>query len=378
MKPSSLFILLSQAALGAAEIKVDFDPALERKRVDVHIKVEEVVGHAFLKSQFSKPKDGKKNQGLGTGAVETSAVLDSRGVLELFAGTKRQSYCPDGYGYCAQFDRCCPASEYCCSYGYCIEGELTCCPNGPCDVGEHCCGQNHCYPEGGECCSDESYCSPGNHCYRLARYDYPVCCTDSSCTAYVEENGSTSYAPTFTTTHTFTTTRTQYYYWTATWWYWYYYWSYSYAIEASIVTSTQSTTSSVFSVYTTDADAASSYFSEMSETIALPTPAEATSLESLAGSTSMPSSSSSSSSSSSRSGSSDTIVTSAAWASSADTALPTFAAPSDVDDSPRNGDGDGEDGNGKSAARALWSQLDGFTIGFLTFGLGVGLVATLL
>jgi hypothetical protein len=38
----------------------------------------------------------------------------------------------------------------------------------------------------------------------------------------------------------------------------------------------------------------------------------------------------------------------------------------------------GGDGASNSAARALWSQLDGFTLGFLTFGVGVGVAAVLL
>jgi len=222
-------------------------------------------------------------------------------------------------------------------------------------VGEGCCGQSHCYPLGGDCCSDESYCPPGNNCYRVAEYDEPVCCTDSACTAHVEENGSTSYASTTTRTRTYTTTRTQYYYWTVTWWYYYYYWTYSYNIEASVVTSTRSTTSSVLSVQTTDADAASSYFSDVSSTIDLPTPAEATSLESLAGRTTSFDEPSSTSSTTTRSTS---------------TASPTRAS---------GGGGPGPvTGDNNNAARALVSKLDGFTVGFMTFGMSVGLIAALL
>ncbi|KAI0452788.1 hypothetical protein F5B21DRAFT_506012 [Xylaria acuta] len=351
MKFSCFLVLFGPLpALSAAEIVVDFDHALE-KSVDVHIKVEEVVGHTFLKSQFSKPKNGtKRNTGEGAieGAAETSSLLDSRAVLDVLAGSKRAAYCPDGYGYCSNFGRCCSLDLYCCEYGYCIEEDLTCCPNDPCDAGEGCCGQNHCYPLGGACCLDESYCPPGNHCYSLTGYDDPVCCTNSACTAYVEENGSTSYASTTSSTRTYTTTRTQYYYWTVTWWYWYYYWTYSYAIEASVVTSTQSTTSSALSVLATDADAASSYFSELSSAIDLPTPAEATSLESLAGSTST----------------SESDFTTGR-------AAPTTAGSS--------GDGgSGSDDRPVNNAPGLWSQLDGFTVGFLTFGTAVGLTAALL
>ncbi|KAI0408540.1 hypothetical protein F4802DRAFT_593956 [Xylaria palmicola] len=363
MKFSCFLVLLSPLpALSAAEIVVDFDPTLEN-RVDVHIKVEEVVGYAFLEAQFSKPKNGtKKNTGEGAieGAAETSSLLDSRAVLNVLAGSKRAAYCDEGYGYCSNFGRCCALNLNCCGYGYCIEEDDRCCPNRPCEAGEGCCGQNHCYPLGGDCCSDESHCSPGNACYRLAASGRLVCCTDAACTAHVEPDGSTSYASTTTSTRTYTTTRTQYYYWTVTWWYWYYYWTYSYAIEASIVTSTQSTTSSVLSVLTTDADAASSYFSEMSSTIDLPTPAGATSLESLAGSTSLgdlPSSTSTSES--------DFTTGRAA---------PTTAGSSDNGDNGGSGLGDGLVNN----APGLWSQLDGFTVGFLTFSTAVGLTAALL
>jgi hypothetical protein len=51
--------------------------------------------------------------------------------------------------------------------------------------------------------------------------------------------------------------------------YWYYYWTYSIDIHASVVTSTRSTTQTVFSVTTTDAGAASEYFSEKSKTLFL-------------------------------------------------------------------------------------------------------------
>jgi len=99
MRSSSLLALLgSFTALGAGDIIVDFDPALE-KRVDVNIKVEETVPHAFLKSQFSNPRpEAKKNTGIGV--VDTRSILDSRGVLGVLAGSRRAAYCSDGYGYC--------------------------------------------------------------------------------------------------------------------------------------------------------------------------------------------------------------------------------------------------------------------------------------
>jgi hypothetical protein len=101
MRSSVLLALLGPfAALGAGEVVVDFDPALE-KRVDINIKVEEIVPYAFLKSQFSKPRpDAKNNTGLA--AVGTRSLLDSRGVLEVLAGSRRASYCNAGYWYCSR------------------------------------------------------------------------------------------------------------------------------------------------------------------------------------------------------------------------------------------------------------------------------------
>ncbi|KAI3321816.1 hypothetical protein HD806DRAFT_147787 [Xylariaceae sp. AK1471] len=358
-----LFSPLAEATVG--EILVNFDPNLEG-RVDVLFKVEEVIGQIYAKAQFSDPLDrASNNQGLD--AIDARSLLGLHDDLDALVG-KRQSYCDPGYGYCSAFGRCCPDYDLCCKYGYCIEVGHICCPNGSCPPGNNCCGQNNCAPVNSECCGDGSYCYAGNQCYILPGEDRDVCCTNSKCTAHVDENGSTSYASTTTTTRTYTTTSTQYYYWTVTWWYWYYYWTYS--VRASIVTSSQSTTTSAFSVLTTDANAASSYFSELSKTIVLPTPSAATSLESLAGSTlaeSTSSRSTSSGSTSSRSISSRSTSSGSTSASKSATTSISFTG------SPVSGDGPGN-----SAARGLWSQLDGFTVGFLTFGVGVGLVAALL
>ena len=147
-----------------------------------------------------------------------------------------------------------------------------------------------------------------------------------------------------------------------TWWYWYYYWTYSVAIDASIVTSSRTTTSSTLSVRTTDSAAAESYFSSLSEDLTLPTPASATELETLAGETS--------------------YVGEASSTEDSDRAGPTNAAGDDDreddDPPPRVGGGGGPPESEVNIARALYSHLDGLTAAFLTFGFGVGVAAVML
>lgn len=211
---------------------------------------------------------------------------------------------------------------------------------------------NNCMEEGAQCCPDGSHCPSGNSCYIVEGYDTMRCCTNSRCTAYIDETGSTSRATTSTTTRTYTTTSTQYYYWTVTWYYYYYFWTYSIDIEASIVTSTRETTSSTWSVRTTDSSAAEDYFSSLSSDLELPTPASATSLESLAGETSYVS---------------ETVTeTETASAGFEDTA--SAAAPS-ATNSP--------DGPGGGANVAV-GFFDRSVVAFLTFGVGVGVAAMML
>lgn len=45
---------------------------------------------------------------------------------------------------------------------------------------------------GNQCCGHGGSCGPGNNCYWFPRYQRGACCTDSACTAYVE-NGQTIY-----------------------------------------------------------------------------------------------------------------------------------------------------------------------------------------
>lgn len=181
------------------------------------------------------------------------------------------------------------------------------------------------------------------------------CCTNSRCTAYIDETGSTSTASTRTTTRTYTTTSTQYYYWTVTWWYYYYYWTYSIDIEASIVTSSRETTSSTWSVRTTDSSAAEDYFSSLSETMDLPTPASATSLESLAGETSFVSE----------------TVTETASAGSEETA----SGPPGPEETAGDGSGGGPPPGGANLAAGFFDRA---VVAFLTFGVGVGVAAVML
>ncbi|KAM0513290.1 hypothetical protein ACHAPE_007942 [Trichoderma viride] len=188
------------------------------------------------------------------------------------------------------------------------------------------------------------------------------------------------------------------YYWTVTWYYWYYYWTYSIDIQASVVTSTRSTTQTVFSVKTTDAGAASEYFSEKSRTLSLPTPAAATSLESLAGSTSFvstPSSKAPSPSPSSNPGPSSepsiTEIPSAPF-----DPIPSSGRPDDNESSSlsesrssstttllRSGGDDGgsppkNGGSGSSGAKPLWAGSDWKSLWVLALGVGTGVLAAVL
>merc|ERR1712000_776868 len=164
------------------------------------------------------------------------------------------------------------------------------------------------------------------------------CCTNSRCTAYVDEMGSTTTASTSTTTRTYTTD-----------------------IEASIVTSTRETTSSTWSVRTTDSDAAETYFSSLSSDLELPTPASATSLESLAGETSYVSE----------------TVTETASAGFEETASGPAPTASDSGDDAGSGEqaGGGGGGGGANVASGFF---DRSVVAFLTFGVGVGVVAIML
>ncbi|GJN66877.1 hypothetical protein PLICBS_000899 [Purpureocillium lilacinum] len=382
MRPSSYLALLAPAALVAvvsaepapklSPLIVNFDEKLEG-RTGTYEKVEDVVGKLSLESKFAPNSHNESAGGEGgdVRARDATQELTARTVLDVLLN--RRQYCNTGYGYCSSFGRCCPQSDRCCSYGYCLPPNTRCCPTGPCEGNKLCCGRSHCSPIGGDCCSDESYCEPGNRCYRVPSLgSRPVCCTNSRCTAVVRD-GKTTYATTSTTTRTYTTTYSQYYYWTITYYYYYYYWTYSYQIEASVVTSTRRTTYTTLSVRTTDRGAASSYFSSVSQTLSLPTPAAATSLASLTGVTSHASKAADDTTDAGPSptdASSDSGGGGDATASSASSAATTTTA---------SGGGSGNNGGGgSSAASALWSQVDLFTTLFMAFGASVGVAAVLL
>ncbi|KAL7928661.1 hypothetical protein V8C35DRAFT_317660 [Trichoderma chlorosporum] len=384
----SRLLFLWIAALSSAELFVNYDEKLE-DRPRLFTLVKEEVGRLDIPSKFNSQNDDAKLLG---------SQLTARDTIDALLG-KRQS-CPQGFGYCPSAGGCCVSDSLCCSYGYCHTQGSVCCPTGPCASGQTCCGSSHCMPVGDQCCTNESHCERGNNCYLSVRTNQMVCCTDEHCTAHVE-NGKTTYAQTTTTTQTFTTTYYQYYYWTVTWYYWYYYWTYSIDIQASIVTSIRSTTWTTFSVETTDAAAASEYFSSKSKTLSLPTPAAATTLESLAGSTSFVSSSQRPSPSPS-SNSSPTEKPSITEAPSLPFSSPFDPVPSAPDDNdsksssattttsllhsggddgpPSNGGGNGggKGGSNSSGAKSLWVGSDWKQAWVLVLGAGTGLLAVIL
>lgn len=186
--------------------------------------------------------------------------------------------------------------------------------------------------------------------------------------------------------------------------YYYYYWTYSARIEASIVTSSRETRYTTYSLTTTDADAASSYFSDVSRTLTLPTPAAATSLEFLAGSTSFrtspdnalpsetaevpppapPAPAPSDHDGDEVSGFHDVVEGNTA--TPGDDSSPTASTAStltfDPVDEPTATEVGGVDdfGNGGSGAMSLkpgWA-VDSLSLAFLTVGMGIGVAALLL
>lgn len=375
-----LFLTLTGLAIGdrVGGIQIDYDQSLEG-RVGIAQQVEASVGELFVKAQFSESRSGTP----ADDAIDMRSLISRNPAFDMTGMGKRQNGCNPGYGYCANFNRCCPEDHLCCSYGYCLPPARVCCPEVTCPEGTLCCGRTHCYPEGGECCSDESYCNPGNHCFIYPDSNARRCCTDRWCTAVVLDDGRTSYATTSTTTRTITTTSTQYYYWTVTWWYWYYYWSYSIEIEASIVTSTRSTTSSTLSVFTTDAAAATDYFNSLSSDLELPTPEAAVTLESLAGQTSFDeteetstterepeeTSTAAEGTTKTEEESEETSSTSSSTTTQEDDTetVTFFTAPTE--------DAGGE---GAAATNLLYSGINGWAVSLVAMGVGTGVLAILL
>ncbi|KAK2612569.1 hypothetical protein QQS21_001340 [Conoideocrella luteorostrata] len=186
---------------------------------------------------------------------------------------------------------------------------------------------------------------------------------DSKCTAHVG-NGITIYATSSTTTRTLTTTRKQYYYWTVTWYYYYYSWTYSAVISASIVTSTRTSTTSILSVSTTAAAAASSYFSSVSQTRTLSTPASATGLASLTGATRKDGAGGDPGPAPTDSPTGDDIIV-VGNSSPAARTTSAGAARTDHPDIP-------------GVAAALWTNMNSVMAMFLGLGLGIGAIAVML
>lgn len=159
---------------------------------------------------------------------------------------------PQASGCCPSTGQCCPGSRYCkaqsngvccgssgtCPAGYtcssrcsCVETGGTCCSNGRyCAKGNKCCTSG-CAPNGGECCSNGQICDTGNICVVNKRTGRYGCCTNLSCTAYVESGSTIALTPTASKTTAAPKTtapprvtssvvydvRYQYYYWTMTW-----------------------------------------------------------------------------------------------------------------------------------------------------------------
>ncbi|KAJ6038286.1 hypothetical protein N7499_004231 [Penicillium canescens] len=215
-------------------------------------------------------------------------ILSTR---DLFGLTSRDYYeCDPDYSECAyDTSRCCPTGSGCCGDGYCAEADEICCSSGTCPSGWDCCGNGNCSPKDGECCSDGQYCLSG---YSCMIYDgEKVCCPESGCVGNYDsvELGSTTTAIMgVTTTMPVTTpvpiTETyyyySYYYTTYYWTYWWYFWTSYYPYAVKTVTSTETTTGTVYSAYATDSAEAISSLEYSISVYSFTPPATATSLKS--------------------------------------------------------------------------------------------------
>lgn len=226
------------------------------------------------------------------------------------------SHCCSGSRYCKAktTDVCCgsrgtcPGGYSCHSRCQCVERGGTCCSNGRyCIKGYKCC-KTGCAPIGGQCCSNGQTCDTGNICVVNRRTGRYGCCTDLSCTAYID-SGSTVALTTSTPKATKTTAAPRvttsavnrvvyrYYYWTLTWYadpfshkpalltltvsrsYYSYDYTYVIAQTKSTLTTTYVTTTTVISAYQRNSADASSELSRISSTkfgSGYPTPTDAT------------------------------------------------------------------------------------------------------
>lgn len=252
---------------------------------------------------------------------EMDLRVDKRGMIEAWmhprslgrrqCQTSGYEVCYDQLRCCPQADFCCPGSPYCkslsddvccgalgtCDAGFtchslceCVPSSAQCCSNGRyCEAGYKCCSLGGCAEAGGECCSNGKACSAGNICVISGRTGEYGCCTDLSCTAYVD-GGTTVTRPSpppVTLPPDPVETGTddedgngqvvwETYYLTIRWYYYSYYWYFFAA--TSTITSTEVSTTTVVSVSETDRAAASSSLDALSESVveAMTTPEEAT------------------------------------------------------------------------------------------------------
>ncbi|OBT95294.1 hypothetical protein VE01_06608 [Pseudogymnoascus verrucosus] len=243
-----------------------------------------------------------------------SMPLNGRELVSEWSNTGFLSkrYCVDaGYvpcsdtGCCPSLGQCCPGSPYCkaqsngvccgstgvCPGGFecnsicrCVETGGSCCADGRyCQAGHSCC-YSGCVPDGGQCCSNGQMCDVGNICVVNLSNGRYGCCTDLSCTAYVE-SGSTialTHSTPVVTTEAPRVTQTVdsgyvYYYWTFTWSYYSYYYTYIY--QVTTLTTTYVTTTTIISAYESDSAAATSELNRISSkyfSTGFPTPTDAT------------------------------------------------------------------------------------------------------
>ncbi|KAJ5823498.1 hypothetical protein N7447_005838 [Penicillium robsamsonii] len=225
--------------------------------------------------------------------------------FSLFSGNAslntRDRTCGIGYTTC-DYDtsRCCSLGQKCCGNGFCaMIGETCCTGGGTCPIGFKCCsGTDGCAPLGGECCSDGYYCRMGKKCRTWK--GKKVCCSSVfGCAGENDgvgsddgiESGDTTVDVTSTTTTKSTTTTEpttttyvqvdwEYYYTTIYWTYWFYYWTSFAPYTVQTVTSTRTSTQTVWSVYATNSAVATSSFEDRSSSYTYFPPYSATSLKS--------------------------------------------------------------------------------------------------
>ncbi|KAJ5138444.1 uncharacterized protein N7515_003292 [Penicillium bovifimosum] len=171
--------------------------------------------------------------------------------------------CALGYEGCTKATtKCCPSTKDCCGEFACADSSEDCCSNGRiCAAGFKCCeGTNGCAPVDGECCDGGFYCRAGKRC--ASTNGQKLCCAPSGCTererggedewGLGEQTGG--YNATMSMEAPTTTTITRVvddvlYAGTISWTYWSYYWTSFYPYTQRTVTSTETTTYTVFSVF---------------------------------------------------------------------------------------------------------------------------------